>query len=358
MLRGLEGSSKSDSRTLIVFVHLGSKLPPYLLANVQRMQTLFAAKARTVVVSDLEMNAKICLDLGAEFFAYRRDLGQVWPSSSLDEEFRKGYWRFTSERFAAFAQVHEHYSEMGPAVLCESDVMLMLDFPFSQLASGDCLAWTVAGPGRDVGATVFSPTPSHTMGLANAMAEHIRSHPHLTDMETLFQLRTQVMAQGSVRRLPVWHSGLPQGYYDPADVPYDNDSPYIFDGIFDGAHLGVWLTGGDPRSFWGVIRHFRLSDDNNYVPLGDIRLSYEDGRLYLVHLDLAIPLYTVHVHSKQVSFFNDPDRELSVLAGKSLRGKVIYKFDFRASLDFAGTWIGIYKRAVLRGLARILNSTR
>lgn len=358
MLGGRGGSSDGDSRILFVFVHLGSKLPPYLVANVQRMQTLFESKARTVVVSDLGMNEKICLDLGAEFFIYRRDLVEVWPTSSLDQGFRKGYWRFTSERFAAFAQVHEHYSEMGPAVLCESDVMLMINFPFSQLASGNRLAWTVAGHGRDVGATVFSPSHSHTTDLANAMAGHIRSHPHLTDMETLFQLRTQIMARGAVQRLPVWHPGLPQGDYTATDLPFDTDSPYIFDGIFDGAHLGVWLTGGDPRSFWGVIRHFHLSDDNNYVPLANIHLSYEEGRLYLVHLGLSIPLYTVHVHSKKVSLFKHPERELSVLAEKSSEGKVSYKFDIKASLEFARTWIGIYKRAVLRGLARTLRSTK
>lgn len=339
---------RPDDSMLLVFVHLGSKAPRFLIANLSRLSSVFRTKARTVLVSDHEINRGICETLNIGFVKFSRDAGQPWPETTLDKGFRGGYWSYTSERFKAFAEAHQQVNPHGHAILCESDVLLLPNFPFDELRRLEKISWTVAGAGRDVGATLVSQCASQSSKLATDMSKLLRVNLELTDMQLLYKLRTRLWDDKEVGILPVWHPDLPAGEYGEKDSPFDAISTERFSGFFDGAHLGVWLTGGDPRSFWGVMRHFHLTPDNNYLALGRCQLKYENGLLYVVSGEVKIPLYTVHVHSKQSSFFDKTEATLLKLARSSQAQKILYRFSPKASLTFVYTWLGIYRRGLIR----------
>jgi hypothetical protein len=82
-------------------------------------------------------------------------------------------------------------------------------------------------------------------------------------------------------------------------------------GVFDGAAIGMWLTGHDPRNNYGRA----LVHDSSPLVSGDSLLDPravdyemdEEGNLYLISRNTGnrISLWNLHVHSKSLELFSE-----------------------------------------------------
>ena len=78
----------------------------------------------------------------------------------------------------------------------------------------------------------------------------------------------------------------------------------VFNGLFDGATWGQFITGEDPKNLLGIQRiyhrlnHHFVNPSNYQIQLnsiGEIKVSISDSNL---------PLYSLHIHSKDKRYFS------------------------------------------------------
>jgi hypothetical protein len=100
----------------------------------------------------------------------------------------------------------------------------------------------------------------------------------------------------------------------------------FFGGIFDPAAIGVWLLGKNPEnSYARLILHDRWiidTGDSFIDPSGVNYILKSDGNLYLVEKENQIPIFNLHVHSKNfdllnTNWFNELDKFVKLSGNKN-----------------------------------------
>ena len=272
--------------TEIVFVHLGNSSAPHLWVNIKSIKRNFPAVKITVVVNSDRY--KRTLDrLQVTTFKYECTVQDEELLSSLKHNaaFRKGFWRYSLERILALESLHNISGPTVSILHLESDVLLLPGFPIEKFLKKSELTWCRFNETHDVSAILFSPNLSSTTWLSNAIREEIRDNPSLTDMTVLSLI----------------HRKYPDkvNYFSSL---YNSEST-LFDGVFDGAAIGMWLTGRDPRNKYGLIqRHVSLPEAQDNPEKYRFRVSPK-GELFAMMELRDIQIYNLHIHSKRKLLF-------------------------------------------------------
>ena len=85
---------------------------------------------------------------------------------------------------------------------------------------------------------------------------------------------------------------------------------YLFDGIFDANTWGQYLSGQDERNFYGIRKIYHTILDHAVEPQ-KFEFFY-DRNLYVSIDDRSVPLYSLHIHSKNKRFFKEQSTESAV----------------------------------------------
>jgi len=267
----------------IVFVYLNSSFPAYLIENIRRTHNLFP-DLEIYLVGNIQLEPD---DLPVTFIRVNTiQFEKDFDNHSLDRHFRSGFWQSSIMRLLILEEVHANFPD-NPILHIESDVLLMSNFPINLFENSSKSAWNNFNESSDVGALVFSPNLSETSYLVSTLRTIIREDPRITDMTALFRAR-----QLSPDRFLI----LPSSYTDA------NFSNFPF--IFDGAILGMWLFGQDPRNHYGGQPRFRNLPESKYtVRRGGFFIS-SDGCLMLRERDKISPVVSLHIHCKDVRLFH------------------------------------------------------
>jgi hypothetical protein len=287
----------------IVFIHFGSKLPKHLQRNLERTAELFD-EHRIFLISD---NSHFDLPISVTNFivSLDEDSEAVKKQLSHPQWFRKNFWFSTLRRFLVFSDFMRIHPE--PLLHIESDVVISQDFPFAIFESFE--------------KTFAFPLISHTQGIPSVLfiknlagAEELRQcsireaslDPTTTDMLILRKLLAE-----HVENVLVLPSGpdLPDCYRANSQSDYKSIQEVGLrrvKGIIDGAAIGQFIGGDDPRNHRGVRRVFEDSKYSSLLP-SKLKLTYSSERkfvnLQLVHS--SIPIFSLHVHSKDLRFFEE-----------------------------------------------------
>jgi hypothetical protein len=249
------------------------------------MRRLYPDKRFSVIYSD-KSHEKNILKIGA--------LPYFYQSKATDEEllsgiaqntlFREGFWRFSLERLLALEAWHMSAASDSPMLHLESDILTFENFPFDEMAKLEKLSWIQVTESHDVSAILFSPSLQQTRWLTESIREELTKDPKLTDMTVLNIVRRQ--SPDLVTLLPT----------------LEEPTSTVFLGVFDGASIGMWMTGRDPRNHLGVIRrHLKFEDALDRAGLAEYTLSH--GKLYSTNSAGKYPIYNLHVHSKRTNLF-------------------------------------------------------
>jgi hypothetical protein len=127
--------------------------------------------------------------------------------------------------------------------------------------------------------------------------------------------------------LPTFHYDFPR----LNNLSSENFDKPKFNGIFDAASLGMWLTGIDPRINYGFTKYFdtNILIKSNFIvnPWAYQFLYIKKQGLYLINGEKRVQIYNLHIHSKSMSFFSSTrDTTIAQLIKLSARGKVSIKF--------------------------------
>lgn len=308
------------SQCCLVFIHLGPVIPDHArdalkqarLFNSCSIYMVGAASALQVFPMDplLEIQTVACESLpqsDAHFNFQRR--------STLDRDFRGGFWTFTTERFFYLESLMralglEHVFHL------ENDVMLYVDlddllpiFVKHYLHTGG----TFDNDQRCIPGFLYLRSARDAASLTEFIAGEFEFPPEqpVNDM-TLLAAYRQRCGPVEFNSLPIVPRDYPRalvsraGHFTSQAARYSQHAE-LFDSLFDAAALGQYLGGIDPRNSpdkdtIGFINESSLFDPSVFTytfqpdPLGRlIPFLHTSQRTYRLN--------NLHIHSKDLQRF-------------------------------------------------------
>ena len=304
---------------VLVYVHLGEKLPRYLEKNIFRSKSLFP-DLKIVLAGQGQPAQRLAARLNVEYFELETDLGnpaatpEAIRRSGFDLVFWDGYWQKTFDRLLALEAVHKSL-DAAALLHIESDVILMPDFPFEFVSSLNSLSWVGFSEEDDIASVVFSPNAESSAWLAEKLIQVGSANPSMNDMKALNAVRQNYPDQ--VALLP----SLP-----------DRSQEHAW--AFDGLHFGDWLFGWDPGAHWGFKR--RRMPTTQYSPeVSRGKFTVTDNGLVFRSDRGSCRIANLHVHSKEMRFFKaDIQSELRSLVVNVAKKKTFDGFSPSAALNW------------------------
>jgi hypothetical protein len=287
----------------LVLVHLGTRIPSVLKANLKYIQQKFPELKITIVV-DEKSNSEWLRRRGIDTHLYVDNYGiaELFESHSYSREFRQGFWQTSTKRIFAFLEYFDS-NPSGPKIHIENDILLLQNFPFQVFANFDKIAWLSYNQARDVGALMFCPSTEEAHWLASKLLENMKVDDNFTDMTLLRDVSTK--HPSNIAKLPIAESAESSLFAEnvPLGERQINSQNYsIFNGVFDAAPIGMWVSGQDPRNHRGR-QLLHVNHQDSYIQPGQVSFKFTES-LISVQTEKNVLLYNLHVHSKELPMFS------------------------------------------------------
>lgn len=286
--------------TTLLFVHIGTDYPKYLIKNIERTRDLFQNR-KIVLVGDISPNYNWLKknDIYFKKHEVNYSFDEKFSFSEFEENFRSGYWRHTLERLLSLENYHRDFPE-EKLIHIESDVIIFPNFPFEMIRSLTKVTWINHSSSADIAALVYSPNWQASNKFSNQLIEEY-SEGGGSDMDVLLRLRqknpdfailptlnakTQNFVNSSNKNI------IDLGLFELKNCP----------GIFDALGIGMWISGVDPRNKFGfTVIHSRELIDSGTIFLDPSKMQFtlsEEGNLLVISNGTKVPIYNLHIHSK------------------------------------------------------------
>lgn len=292
----------------LVYVHLGTAKCEHLLSSIERTHSLFPDYEIHLVTSTNFSQQKIPPFINHHVYSPSIDTEEMFQQYGHDTTFRQGFWRFSLERLFAIKVVHDEHPN-DSILHIESDVLFLPNFPIEEIARSTSLMWNPYNENHDVSAILFSPYSNMTDQLLIDIRVRLQRNPKLTDMTVLNEIwRTSDM---EIKHFSFTNPIFPE-MINPLSTPFQgSDEGVGYGGIFDGAAIGMWLLGHDPKNNYGKSTlHSRsvIESGNSHIDPSALRYEMDgNGHLYAVSQSLdgvRIPIWNLHVHSKNLKLLS------------------------------------------------------
>jgi hypothetical protein len=294
----------------LVLVYLGEEIPGYVWSNINHLLSIQGMHQIDLIVST-ENQRKVIKDSRVQYLRYQptSEIDELLKTREMDQEFRAGFWRFSLERLLALAMHHEKYPKEDMLHI-ESDVLLLPNFPFSQFRQLDKISWTRVDSTRDVATLIYIPSNSDSSQFRRDILREISRFNSPDDMTVLRLIAEgNTSTYGLLPTVPNRNSNLMGRNLGIPEQAMDllSEGSRVFGGIFDAAAIGVWLTGTDPRNYFGVTkRFFQNATDNvtDYIRPGLVNFEIDhSGTLVVSENGQSTPVFNLHIHSKNPDYF-------------------------------------------------------
>lgn len=271
----------------MVFVHLGSGIPNYLISNLNYCSITFPERD-VILITNVDCDS-IRVNSRVKVWRYSPNqevISRFTSESSLNPAFRNGFWVYTKLRFLALAK---YVSEAKTSIVhIESDVWIApyFDFAYFETLRHD-LAFPLVDQKRGVASTLFIRGNNG----AKILTDVTLSSKDGTDMQILNNIFS--IYGSKVFTLPSTYPLEQQ----PVVCPGTNDF------IFDGIAIGMYLFGDDSRNSFGLSRRF-MDYPNTSISLSSSEFRLVDGVLEIRIDSSWRKVQSLHVHSKTKVLFS------------------------------------------------------
>ena len=326
----------------IVFVHFGKTLPKFLFLNISRTLKQFP-QHEVVLITNPECRIRNNLKVKLFLYEINDDIRKLSEIMKHPRNFRNNFWFNTVLRFFAIEALQK-YQELE-TIHVESDVILSRDFPFNHFVNLEkSMAFPLVSRERGIASIVYFKDLNVVTRFNKFISSSIHSDPSTTDMIILrkfYEVNPQY-----VQILPT----LPIAKIDSFSIVEPeiqilfNNAYEIFQGVFDGADLGIYLAGIDPRNNRGrrLLRH---KIPNNYVQIENLNFVFDEQRQFISLLsqkdDFQNPIFNLHIHSKDIRYFNNS-------CNKMIKKRIKFS-NLEADTEFIFT---VFINAALKSLIR------
>jgi hypothetical protein len=319
-----------------VFVQLGSFTPNYLVGNLKRLSMIFPNNEIYLITNNQELLQLSIENINIVKYSALSKHQLLLDKLNSKIDFREGFWRVSLERLLAFTkfQIHE---KMDHLLHLESDVLLFPNFPLELIRQQSKLLWCQYNSKLDVASLLYSPNFQSALYLQKEIENQLESNSSHTDMTLLSAIRQDSGPMISLfPSLPSAESVL---INSKSNITLDSrihlsSQAKIFGGIFDPAAIGVWLLGKNLENTNAVsILHDRwiIESGDSYVDPSRIDFLFKpEGLLVFIENGEQIPIFNLHVHSKDFKLLNlEWEREIHKYVKLSRDKLPIKKFNIK-----------------------------
>lgn len=286
----------------LALVQLGNPPKKYFWENLDHLRRLHP-DGEIYVISDLKEVIFKAQEKGFRGYLYKTPemLIELFSRHTYSKKFRNGFWQLSALRLFALIDFCESGEEK--AVLhIEADVLLLPNFPFSMISIQQKLMWFNFNNDRDIASLIWIPSQQQATWMRNELFTIFSEDPTMTDMSALRKLGLKT--HGEVCYFPSSSQSTAPGVERfRLESSTNSTSDKVEDrGIFDGASIGMWLTGEDPNNHRGVLRRLKHLSDGP-IDLRGVKFQIIGSNLYLLDKDKFVPVYNLHIHSKNRILF-------------------------------------------------------
>jgi hypothetical protein len=272
--------NRIDKKLSFAVVHLG-KVPIHVRKNVEYLAQYFSQRFLFVITDQED-----CSWLSGKGITVVRvnELIENWPTefeiNDKRQYFRENFWFSSKARLLLLPKLMEKY-DLEKLLHIESDVWIHPDFPIDYFCGvQEPLAFSRIDHHRGIASILFINGEQGCKLLNLSCLEW----PRLTDMEILGKMLESKM---NILELTTYE--------------YEKDTGGSW--IFDGAKMGMYLFGSDPRNSWGLIRRFRKSPMGGLLD-GD-SIEFNCGYLMIRSAIRQKRIANLHLHSKNHSMYSE-----------------------------------------------------
>lgn len=268
----------------IAFVYLGGKLPRYAVRNLSSLVDKFP-HLNIVLISDMAENNIV---EGIEFFSF--DSSHIFREfickSSLDREFRNGFWIHTMTRISAISSYMSSQSQIA-LLHFELDVWIADNFPFHAFENVTAeTAFSLPSLSEGSAAVLFLKDYGASVKLSHLFSEIAQRKPGSTDMTILREIYDSKLME--VEILPI--------------SPVEENTGVFSGYIFDPSTWGMYFFGQDPRNARGT-QFFHRQESHHLVQPARYEVG-SNGHIINVRSELGnVFLVNLHIHSKDLRVF-------------------------------------------------------
>jgi hypothetical protein len=329
----------TSSKKFFVFVELGRKIPKYAIANMLRMQNQFDS-VDVIVIVDSDSSEKLLKRHGVPSYRYSRTkaVNHLLIQLAHEKTFRNGFWELTIDRLFSLCDFVLNVNNVS-VIHIESDVLVLPNFPVKSLFEMQNMAWMRYNSLRDVASVLYIPDRKEAYYLHQKMLSVFSENPDLTDMTALRLI--QVSSCGRVLILPSLAIGFENtnstSNLDLRECSRElNEDEHGIEGIFDGAVIGMFVTGQDPRNNFGITKYLDaklLDHSESFLDLTDTKFTLSEGRFFMekANSHKKIEVFNLHIHSKNKKLFmRNYQNTLSRMARKASLQKPYKRFKVSA----------------------------
>ena len=296
----------------IVFAHFYSPIPKHLELNIRRIAKQFPHHQIFLITDRLDFRPA-----GSNISIHIYHPSPAWREIELilshPKFFRSNFWFTSLARFIAISEFTD--SHPGSLIHIESDVILADDFPFTKIEqSGRDFAFPLVSDELAIASTLYFRSSEAAKRLAGLTLADCRANPATTDMHVLRKLydiepdNVQILPSSPVDRESLFSPSIEMRQQFLEAVEF-------FEGFFDGFDLGQYLLGIDPRNKRGrsIVRSV---NESHYINCRKLQFSISRERdfpnIYDSNIMKSLPLYSVHVHSKNLNLFRENSSSASI----------------------------------------------
>ena len=303
------------------------------MENLQRLAEI-NLDFEIVLITNLELNG-VPLPINVRKIDFKDNhlTKLIETKLSHPKEFRNNFWFSALIRIYALAQFAE--SERESILHIESDVIVSKDFPFSKFEQLKFdMAYPIVSEEKAIPSLIFLKPTEITQTLSKELILQLEENSNLNDMVFL----RKIYDKYSKLILP-----LPIGpiinlkEFTPTNILDSMDFAITyFGGYFDGADIGQFIFGDDPRNHRG-ISYLRKINTDNYLDVRVINFKFSRNRDFLSITSLEekqIPVFCLHIHSKRRSFFKFSKGALKLVANTRKNPSKIMYWDILARSIF------------------------
>jgi hypothetical protein len=287
----------------IVFAHFNSKIPKYLVLNLKRTILLFPLH-KVYLITDQDVSKIQITNLSVSKYHPSDNWNDLEKLIQHPKFFRNNFWFTSLARLIAIAEFVKNHNE--EVLHIESDVIISDDFPlqvFSKLNVD--FSFPVVSSDLAIASCLFIGNSRAADELIRITLESATENNLTTDMYVLNRLTKSKTTKFQL--LP--SSTSSKEALDNSNMQFlhkTKEALSIYSGIFDGADIGMYLFGEDPRNNRGFSK-LRTRKYVNYLNVRKLliinRFNREFPYVFDSENDIQIPVFSLHIHSKNPNLF-------------------------------------------------------
>ena len=317
-----------------VFVQLGSFIPQYLESNIKRLSVMFPSNEIYLITNNQKLLKLTIKNLTLVKYVTSTRHDYLLNKLTKRTDFREGFWRLSLERIIAFTkfQIENKFDYL---LHIESDVIVLPNLPIDAIKNFNRLSWCQYNSRLDIATLLYSPNYQSALYLQKSIENKLELDNSHTDMTLLNEIRLD--SNSNIALLP----SLPEVgsllVNEQSKITLESKIQLsslcnIFGGIFDPAAIGVWLLGKNPENTHAIsVLHDRwiIDSGDSFIDPSKVKFVIKsDGSLSLIEKGIQIPIFNLHVHSKNINLLSiEWTKELDKFVKLSEKKYIIKKIE-------------------------------